>query len=62
MVKSEYHEGSEALERFNKFATQVFRAPKPAVKDTPKAPKRKAKRRRNPARVKACAFRALKSW
>ena len=44
IAKYEYHEGPEALERFNKLATQVFRAPKTAVKDTSKAPKRKAKK------------------
>jgi len=35
-MKSEYHEGPEALEKFNKLATKLFRAPKPAVKETPK--------------------------
>ena len=44
MKKTEYHEGPEALERFNKLATQVFRAPKSIAKETPKAPKRKAKK------------------
>jgi hypothetical protein len=43
-LKPEYHEGPEALERFNRLATQVFRAPKTIVKDAPKPPKRKAKK------------------
>jgi hypothetical protein len=43
-MKPEYYEGTEALERFNKLATQVFRAPKIAVKDAPKSPKGKAKK------------------
>ena len=43
-MKPEYHEGPEALERFNKLATQVFRAPKTVVKDVPRSPKRKAKK------------------
>jgi hypothetical protein len=42
--KPEYIEGREALQRFNELATQVFRAPKTAVKDVPKSPKRKAKK------------------
>lgn len=41
-MKAEYHEGPEALEKFNKLATKLFRAPKPAAKETPKpAPKLK---------------------
>jgi hypothetical protein len=40
-MKPEYHEGPEALERFNKLATRVFRAPKTIIKGVPKAPKRK---------------------
>jgi hypothetical protein len=44
MKSPEYHEGPEALERFNKLATQVFRAPKTVAKDTPKSPKRKEKK------------------
>jgi hypothetical protein len=43
-MKSEYHEGPEALERFNKLATKVFRAPKTIIKDAPKEPKRKTKK------------------
>jgi hypothetical protein len=43
-MKPEYHEGPEALQRFEKLATQVFRAPKTIIKDTPKAPKRKTKK------------------
>lgn len=38
----EYHEGPDALEKFNKLATKLFRAPKPTAKETPKpAPKPK---------------------
>ncbi len=41
-MKPEYHEGSEALAKFNELATKLFRAPKPATKETPKpAPKPK---------------------
>lgn len=42
-MKPEYHEGPEALAKFNELATKLFRAPKPAaVKETPKpAPKPK---------------------
>jgi hypothetical protein len=36
-MKQEYHEGPEALERFNKLATKLFRAPKPAAKEPAKA-------------------------
>jgi hypothetical protein len=35
-MKREYHEGKEAAERFEKFATQLFRAPKSIVKPTAK--------------------------
>jgi hypothetical protein len=31
-MKHEYHEGPEAHVRFEKLATQLFRAPKPTVK------------------------------
>ena len=41
-MKPEYHEGPEALEKFNKLATKLFRAPKPTAKEAPKpAPKPK---------------------
>ncbi len=43
-MKPEYHEGDEALDRFNKLGTQVFRAPKTIVKDTPRLSKRKPKK------------------
>jgi hypothetical protein len=43
-MKPEYHEGEEALERFNKLGTQVFRAPKTVVKDAPQPPKSKPKK------------------
>ncbi len=35
-MKHEYHEGPEALEKFNKLATKLFRAPRPVAKETPK--------------------------
>jgi hypothetical protein len=35
-MKHEYHEGPEATERFEKMATQLFRAPKSTVKPTQK--------------------------
>jgi hypothetical protein len=43
-VKPVYNEGPEALERFNKLATQVFRTPKTVVKDVPAPPKRQKKK------------------
>ena len=43
-MKPEYHEGPEALDRFNKLATQVFRAPKTIMKGAPRPPKRKPKK------------------
>jgi hypothetical protein len=39
-MKHEYHEGPEAKDRFEKLATQLFRAPK----STAKKPVRKAKK------------------
>ena len=42
-MRTEYHEGPEALDRFNKLATKLFRAPKPARKENPK-PERKPKK------------------
>jgi len=42
-MKHEYHEGSEALERFEKGMTALFRAPKPGSKPTPKKAKRPTK-------------------
>ena len=35
-MKHEYHEGPEALERFEKGMTALFRAPKPGSKPTAK--------------------------
>jgi hypothetical protein len=35
-MKREYHEGKDATERFEKLATQLFRAPKKAAKSVPK--------------------------
>ncbi len=32
----EYHEGRDALEKFNKLATKLLRAPKPNANETPK--------------------------
>jgi hypothetical protein len=42
-MKHEYHEGPEANERFDKLATQLFRAPKSIAKPVPK-PVRKPKK------------------
>jgi hypothetical protein len=42
-MKHEYHEGSEAKERFEKLASHLFRVPKSNVKEPPK-PVRKAKK------------------
>jgi len=36
-MKHEYHEGPEALERFEKGMTKLFQAPKSSVKQKPKA-------------------------
>ncbi len=41
-MKHEYHEGPEALDRFNKLAEKLFRAPKPERKQSAK-PVRKPK-------------------
>jgi hypothetical protein len=35
-MKHEYHEGPEAVERFEKLAMKVFRAPKSSAKPVPK--------------------------
>jgi adenine deaminase len=40
-MKHEYHEGQEALERFEKGMTTLFRAPKPRSKATAKKAVRK---------------------
>jgi hypothetical protein len=40
-MKHEYHEGPEALERFEKGMTALFRAPKPGSKPTAKKAVRK---------------------
>lgn len=42
-MKHEYHEGPEALDKFNKTLTAIFRAPKTVI--TKKAVKKKDKRR-----------------
>ena len=44
MLESEYHEGREALERFGKTMTKLFRAPKTV---TAKKPAKKATRKRS---------------
>jgi hypothetical protein len=40
-MKNEYHEGPEALERFEKGMTALFRAPKPKSKPSAKKAVRK---------------------
>ncbi len=35
-MKPDYHEGPEALDKFNQLATKLFRAPKPAAKEAQK--------------------------
>jgi hypothetical protein len=46
-MKHEYHEGPEALERFEKGMTKLFQAPKPTTKPAAKkASKRSAKARK----------------
>jgi hypothetical protein len=42
-MKHEYHEGPQATERFEKMATQLFRAPKSTAKPAAK-PVRKPKK------------------
>jgi hypothetical protein len=42
--KHEYHEGPEALERFGKTMTALFRVPKGTVEKEPAKPVRKAKK------------------
>ena len=43
-MKPEYHEGREALERFGRTMTALFRVPKVAVEKESKKPARKAKK------------------
>ena len=43
-MKPEYHEGHEALERFGKTMTALFRVPKSSVAKEIKKPVRKAKK------------------
>jgi hypothetical protein len=46
-MKHEYHEGAEALERFEKGMTKLFQAPKPGTKRVAKkAAKRSIKARK----------------
>lgn len=48
-MKPEYHEGPEALERFGKTMTSLFRAPKTVT--TKKEIKRKARKRRTTSEI-----------
>jgi hypothetical protein len=43
-MKHEYHEGTEALERFGKTMTALFRVPKTAVAKESRKPVRKARK------------------
>jgi hypothetical protein len=43
-MKHEYHEGKEALERFGKTMTALFRVPKETVEKEPAKPKRTPKK------------------
>jgi hypothetical protein len=43
-MKSEYHEGPEALERFGNTMTALFRVPKTTVEKEPAKPKRTPKK------------------
>jgi hypothetical protein len=43
-MKPEYHEGHEALDRFGKTLTALFRVPKTTVTKEPAKPVRKAKK------------------
>jgi hypothetical protein len=43
-VKAEYHEGPEALDRFAKTMTALFRVPKTVVVKKPPKPVRKSKK------------------
>jgi hypothetical protein len=42
-MKHEYHEGPEALERFEKGMTKLFQAPKPRAKKAAKKPSKARK-------------------
>jgi hypothetical protein len=43
-MKHEYHEGPEALERFEKGMTKLFQAPKPGAKKAAKKTSAKARK------------------
>lgn len=45
-MKHEYHEGQEALDKFNKMATKLFRVPKSTAKNAAKLAKEGAKGRK----------------
>jgi hypothetical protein len=53
-MKPEYHEGPEALDRFEKTMTTLFRAPRTVT--TKKETKQAAARRTIPARFYTCAY------
>jgi len=42
-MKHEYHEGPEALEKFNKTMSQLFRVPKATAKPPIRKPKKTSK-------------------
>jgi hypothetical protein len=50
LAKHEYHEGPEALKRFERFASAILQAPKTVMK---KQPKKKATGRTSSGRKKA---------
>jgi hypothetical protein len=43
-MKNEYHEGPEAVERFEKLGREIFRAPKTIIKEAPPKPIAKPKK------------------
>ncbi len=42
-MKPEYHEGPKALENFKAGMSQLFKAPKTAIKDLPKSKRKQSK-------------------
>jgi hypothetical protein len=55
-MKHEYHEGPEALEKFNRTVAQLFRVPKSAIKAVAK-PAKKGTKAKKASTVKGDAQR-----
>jgi hypothetical protein len=56
-MKHEYHEGSEAGQKFEKTATRIFCAPKSSAKPVPK--KHAVRKPRKAGKVSGYVYRAL---